>query len=56
MSKQDQRREREQLTVPVDPQFRAAIEQAAEREHRTVAGYIRHIVASALEQRDQAAA
>lgn len=54
MAKQEQRRE--QVTVPLDPALRAALEQAASREHRSIAGLIRHIVAIALEQRDQAAA
>lgn len=53
MAKQEQRRE--QVTVPIDPGLRAALEQAAAREHRSVAGFIRHIVASALEQRSEAA-
>lgn len=39
---------REQISVPVDPDLRAAIERAAEAEHRTVAGQIRHWIAAAL--------
>ena len=39
---------REQITVPVDRELRVAIEQAAEAEHRTVAGQIRHWIANGL--------
>jgi hypothetical protein len=39
---------RKQISVPVDPDLRAAIERAAEAEHRTVAGQIRHWVMAAL--------
>lgn len=52
MPKQDQRH---QVTVPLDPALRAALKQAAEQEHRTIAGYVRHVVARALEQRGQEA-
>ena len=51
---QDQRRE--QISVPVDPELRAAIERAANQEHRTVANFVRCAVARALEQRGEAAA
>lgn len=45
-----QEQRREQISVPVDPDFRAALERAAQREHRTIAGFIRHVVAKALEK------
>jgi hypothetical protein len=41
-------RRREQITIPVDPRVREAIEAAAEAEHRTIAGQIRHWIAAAL--------
>jgi hypothetical protein len=41
---------REQLSVPVDSGLRAAVERAAEREHRTVASFVRHVIAQAVEQ------
>jgi CopG antitoxin of type II toxin-antitoxin system len=50
-----QEHRREQISVPVDPAFRAALERAAESEHRTVANFVRHVVAQALEQREHAA-
>jgi hypothetical protein len=44
-----QRVDREaQISVPVDRQLRAAIERVAEAEHRTVAGQIRHWIATGL--------
>jgi predicted DNA-binding protein len=46
---------REQITVPVDAELRQRLEQAAERDHRTIASYVRHVVAQALEQREAAA-
>jgi uncharacterized protein (DUF1778 family) len=46
---QEQRREREQITVPVDPDLRAAIKLAAERDHRTVASFVRDRLARVLE-------
>jgi uncharacterized protein (DUF1778 family) len=54
MAKPQERRE--QISVPVDPELRAALERAAESEHRTVASYVRHVVAQALERRERAAA
>jgi hypothetical protein len=41
------------LTVRVPADLREAIERAAEREHRTVSGQTRFLLASALEQRSQ---
>ena len=38
---------REQVSVPLDPELRAFVERAAEREDRTLAGQIRHLVAEA---------
>ena len=37
-----------QIFVPVDPDLRARIEQAAEAEHGTVAGQARRWIAAAL--------
>lgn len=39
---------REQLSVQIDPDLRAALERAAKAEHRTVSGQVRHLVAKAL--------
>jgi predicted DNA-binding protein len=55
MSMASQERQREQITVPVDAELRQRLEQAAERDHRTIASYLRHVVTQALE-RQQAAA
>ncbi len=44
---------REQISVPIDPDLRAAVERAAEAEHRTVAGQIRHWIAAALAGQDR---
>jgi plasmid stability protein len=44
------RAKREQITVPVDAELRARLEAAAAREHRTVAGYARAVLARAVEQ------
>jgi hypothetical protein len=41
---------RDQISVPIDPQLRDAIKRAAEAEHRTVAGQIRHWIANGLQQ------
>lgn len=56
MTTKSQEHRREQISVPVDPAFRAAIERAANQEHRTVANFVRYAVARALEQRGQEAA
>lgn len=42
-----------QVSVPLDPQLRAFVEQAAEREDRTMAGQIRHLVAEAARRSQQ---
>jgi len=42
---------REQISVPVDSESRAAIERVAEQEHRTVAGQVRHWILGALIER-----
>jgi hypothetical protein len=39
---------REQLSVPLSAEVRAAIERVAEREHRSTAGQVRHWVLEAL--------
>ncbi len=40
-------RKREQLSVPLPPRLREFIEREAEREDRSVAGQVRHLVAEA---------
>jgi hypothetical protein len=49
-------KEREQLSVQIDPELRAAIERAAKAEHRTVSGQVRHLVAKALESESEGVA
>jgi hypothetical protein len=39
---------RHQITVPLDPKLRELVERAAEREDRTVANYVRHLIAQAV--------
>jgi uncharacterized protein (DUF1778 family) len=48
-------KEREQLSVPIDAELKAALERAAKAEHRTVANFVRHVVALALENQQVAA-
>jgi hypothetical protein len=48
-------KDREQLSVPVDAELKAALERAAKAEHRTVASLVRHLVATALENQQVAA-
>jgi hypothetical protein len=43
-------RRENQVSVTLDPSLRAALERAAEADHRTIAGQIRHIVASTIEE------
>lgn len=45
----DRERSRKQVSVALSRELRAEVERAAEAEHRTVAGQIRHIVAKAFE-------
>jgi hypothetical protein len=40
----------DQVSVRLEPELRAAIEQAAAREHRSLSGQIRHLVATAFER------
>jgi hypothetical protein len=47
---------REQVTVTLDPELRAAIKRAAEAEHRSMSNQIKHLVARALEQQGEGAA
>ena len=47
---------REQITVPVDAELRQRLEQAAERDHRSIASYVRHVVVQALDHQREAAA
>jgi uncharacterized protein (DUF1778 family) len=51
-----QERQREQITVPVDADLRHRLEQAAERDHRTIASFVRHVVECALDEQSEAAA
>jgi|KBSMisStaDraftv2_1062788.scaffolds.fasta_scaffold7580163_1 hypothetical protein len=44
----------EQISVRLEPELRSAIEQTAAREHRSLSGQIRHLVATALERREAA--
>jgi hypothetical protein len=44
-------RRENQVSVTLDPELRAALERAAEAEHRTIAAQLRHFAASALEAR-----
>jgi predicted DNA-binding protein len=53
MASQEQRRE--QITIPVPAELRQRLELAAQRDHRTIASYVRHVVVQALEQREAAA-
>jgi len=39
-----------QLSVPLDPALRQFIEREAERQDRTVAGQVRHLIAEAARQ------
>jgi hypothetical protein len=41
---------KDQISLPVDAALRAAVERAAQSEHRTVAGQIRHWIATALDR------
>ena len=43
----------EQVSVRLEPELRAAIELAAEREHRSLSGQIRHLVATAFERQQE---
>jgi hypothetical protein len=47
---------REQVTVTLDLELRAAIKRAAEAEHRSMSNQIKHLVARALEQQRGGAA
>jgi hypothetical protein len=38
---------RDQLSIPIDPELRAQVAAAAARENRTVANYVRHLLARA---------
>jgi hypothetical protein len=44
---------REQVTVPLDRELREFVERVAEREDRSVAGVIRHLVAQAARRLEQ---
>jgi hypothetical protein len=45
---------RDQISVKLDPELRAAVEQAAQAEHRTVSAQVRHFVACMIEARQPA--
>jgi len=47
---------REQVTVTLDPELRAAIKGAAEAEHRSVSNQIKYFIAKALEGQTERAA
>ncbi len=44
-----------QLSIPVDPQLKAKLEAAAEREDRTLASYVRRLCTKALDEGEAAA-
>jgi hypothetical protein len=44
---------REQVTVPLDRELREFVERVAEREDRSVAGVIRHLVAQAARRQGE---
>jgi len=46
-----QEHRREQLSVPVDSDLRVKVERAAKQEGRTVANFVRLVIARAVEQR-----
>jgi hypothetical protein len=48
-------REKSQVSVKLDPELRAAVEQAAHAEHRTVSAQVRHWIASMVEARQPTA-
>ena len=50
-----ERREREQISVPLDPAVRGAIERVARREDRTLAGQIRHWITAGLQSAEASA-
>jgi hypothetical protein len=39
-----------QISVPIEPALREFIESEAQRQHRTLAGQIRHLIAEAQRQ------
>jgi hypothetical protein len=43
-----ERREREQISVTLDRELRAALERAAQEEHRTLSNQVRHWIAQAV--------
>jgi hypothetical protein len=47
---------KDQISVPVDPELRAAAERAAQAEDRTLAGQIRHWMRTALERQQESEA
>lgn len=44
----------ETITVRLPTDLRAALERAADQEHRTVSGQVRHLIKTAIEARAQA--
>jgi hypothetical protein len=55
MASQDSGMSRRQITVPLDAELRQRLEAAAERDHRTLASYVRHIVVQSLDRQEAAA-
>jgi hypothetical protein len=51
-----QEQRREQLSIPVDRDMREALERLAERDRRTLAGYVRDRLARVLEEQSEEAA
>jgi hypothetical protein len=51
----ERERGREQVSVALSRELRASVELAAQLEHRTVSGQIRHIVAKAFEPQREGA-
>jgi predicted DNA-binding protein len=46
-------RAREQISIPLPLALRERLQQAAEREHRTIASLARHLLAGALDQQQR---
>jgi hypothetical protein len=51
-----QKEKNEQVTVNFPADMTAALKREAERQHRTLSGQIRHLVATAFQQQEGAAA
>jgi hypothetical protein len=42
-----------QISVPVEPALRKFVEREAQRENRTIANWVRHLIAEAARQAEQ---